>query len=203
MSYDIELLRFDPDTETIEDVLRRRDEILDQQKDDDNLFPPSTQEDQYRLALVQDLLQLHPSLKMVPGVQGFSQGCWIECTDSNFWFPYLDISIGRGLISFSYSASTSIFQTVSQIIAVFEKHSYFAWDPQLDTRISPTDVVLQSRNLFEQTRSRAIGFILDQDEQIVTHQPEIQELIQHKKTSRKKDHKSGQQKKKKHKSKKK
>lgn len=194
MSYDIELLRFDPDTETIEDVLRRRDEILDQQKDDDNLFPPSTQEDQYRLALVQDLLQLHPSLKMVPGVQGFSQGCWIECTDSNFWFPYLDISIGRGLISFSYSASTSIFQTVSQIIAVFEKHSYFAWDPQTDSRVLPDGFLAQSRDMFEQTRSRVIDFLHDLEEEILTMPSEREEFPKEKKKdqtkSKNKKHKS-------------
>lgn len=194
MSYDIEFFRFDPDTETLEDVLHRRDEILDQQKDTDNLFPPGPQEDQHRLTLVHDLLQLHSSLKMVPGVQGFSQGCWIECTDSNFGFPYLDIGIGRGLISFSYSASTSIFQTVSQIIAVFEKHRYFAWDPQTDSRVLPDGVLAQSQDMFEQTRGRVIDFLHDLEEEILTIPSESEEFPKEKKKdqtkSKKKKHKS-------------
>ncbi|HMZ79793.1 MAG TPA: hypothetical protein PLL06_08830, partial [Acidobacteriota bacterium] len=138
MSYDIEFLRFDPDKETLEDVLCRRDEILDEQKDDDNLFPPSVQEDQHRLALTNDLLQLHPSLHLKPGWRGFSNGCWIESVDPIYVFPYLDIGIGQGRIAFSYSAPTSLFQTVSQIISIFEKHGYVAWDPQLGARILPT-----------------------------------------------------------------
>jgi hypothetical protein len=199
MSYDIEFLRFDPDKKTIEDVLRRRDEIIDLQKDDDNLFPPSDHEDQHRLALVNNLRQLHSSLKMVPGVRGFSQGCWIESTDSNFWFPYLDIGIGRGFMSFSYSAPASIFQTVFQIIAVFEKHGYFAWDPQTDSRVSSTDVLTQSRDRFEQTRGRVIDWIQSQGEELFSDQPEIEELLKEK--EKKKD--QAKLKKKKHKTKKK
>ncbi|MBI4750690.1 MAG: hypothetical protein HY774_19565 [Acidobacteria bacterium] len=194
MSYDIEFFRFDPDKETIQDVIERRNEAILQLRDIDSLPRPSAKEDKLRQALVQDLLQLHPSLQMEPNPRGFRYGCVIESTDFDSSIPDIEIGVGQGLLTFSYSAPASIFQTVSQIIAVFEKHRYFAWDPQTDSRVLPDGVLAQSRDMFEQTRGRVIDFLHDLEEEILTMPSESEEFPKEKKKdqtkSKKKKHKS-------------
>ncbi|HNH83173.1 MAG TPA: hypothetical protein PL157_12445 [Acidobacteriota bacterium] len=138
-------------------------------------------EDKLRQALVQDLLQLHPSLQMEPNPRGFRYGCVIESTDFDYSIPDIEIGLGRGFVTFSYSAPASIFQTVSQIVAVFEKHSYFAWDPQTDSRVLPDGVLAQSRERFEQTRGQMIDFLHDLEEEILTMAPESEEFPKEKK----------------------
>lgn len=194
MSYDIEFLYFNPDKETIQDVIERRHEAILKLRDMDSLPRPSAKEDKLRQALVQDLLQLHPSLQMEPNPRGFRYGCLIESNDFDYSIPDIEIGLGQGCVSFSYSAPASIFQTVSQIIAVFEKHSYFALDPQTDSRVLPDGVLAQSRDRFEQMRGQMIDFLHDLEEEILTMQPESEEFPKEKKKDpakpKKKKHKT-------------
>lgn len=95
---------------------------------------PNDADDRRRQALVDDILSLHPSLKMEPHHKsGFSHGCWIGGRDSDCPFPYVEFAVQSALVSVSYSADPEALRSIDALSHVFSRHGYVGYDPQTDS----------------------------------------------------------------------
>lgn len=136
MSYDIDLLRLSGTGDRLAQARALTKALFDKEERGERPMP-SAEEDLRRTALAADLVALHPSLRMEPSPNGFSDGCVIDSDDPDCDIPAIEIGIDKALITFSYAADAPrIFAALQPVIAVFERHGYVAYDPQSDSLLS-------------------------------------------------------------------
>ena len=124
MSYDIGFVYVDNCADVLSEARRRWSEPQP---------APNDADDRRRQAIVDDILSLHPSLKMEPHHQlGFSHGCWIGGNEDDFPLPYVEFSVQSALVSVSYSADPDALRSIEALSKVFSRHGYVGYDPQTD-----------------------------------------------------------------------
>lgn len=159
MSYDIHLF-----------IPNRKENLLEQGKrslEKEKKTQPSEEKDRIRQALVDALLALHPSLEIKNDKRGFAYGCWIGNYKVDCGVPDIDIGISTAFLALPYSAnSANIFSVVQQLLEIFERHGYLAYDPQLD-RLMFSSHLLQNMTNLTETGELVREFLKNNSEKII------------------------------------
>lgn len=129
---------------------------------------PSEEEDRRRAALAVELVTLHPSLRVQPFDDGFSYGCVLETGDPACPIPYVDVGLGRGTVSFSYSSDPkAAFREAFRVIAIFERHGYTAYDPQTQSVLSSSGSAQLGESSFLATRDTVMRQMRERGETVL------------------------------------
>ena len=111
---------------------------------------------------------MHPSLRVEPFDAGFSHGCSLGTDDRDCPVPYIDVGIGSGMVSFSYSADPKVaFAEALRAIAIFERHGYTAYDPQTDSLISAKAGAAHGQASFVATRDAVVRQMQERGETVL------------------------------------